>query len=76
MMVLYIKEITRCDHCPNIKKTDTPRAGCADDFTCTKLGRVVKGYVEWESEWKGFRIPLDCPLRGPAKNEPLYDVGL
>lgn len=63
--------IGRCDECPYIEKTSTPRAGFAFDYWCKACldengnPRKIAGYIEYDSgippvpSWCPFKIKED-----------------
>lgn len=54
--------VGRCDVCPLVKKTRTPRTGCAFDYYCKAVNdKKIVGYIEWDSEIPP--IPDWCPFR-------------
>lgn len=58
--------VGRCDECPCVKETRTPRAGFAFDYYCnacqTSNGpRKITGYIEYDSEMPP--VPDWCPFK-------------
>lgn len=67
---MVVVGVGRCDVCPYVKETRTPRAGFAFDYYCnacqTPEGpRKITGYIEYDSEippvpdWCPFKIKED-----------------
>lgn len=53
--------IGRCDDCPFVEVSRTPRAGYAHDYLCSKTNKTIINYVEYDSEIPP--IPDWCPYR-------------
>ena len=53
--------VGRCDECPFVKVSRTPKAGYAHDFVCTKADKTIATYVEYDSEIPP--VPQWCPFR-------------
>lgn len=58
--------VGRCDECPCVKETRTPRAGFAFDYYCNACQtpdgpRKITGYIEYDSEMPP--VPDWCPFK-------------
>lgn len=58
--------VGRCDECPCVKETRTPRAGFAFDYYCNACQtpdgpKKITGYIEYDSEMPP--VPDWCPFR-------------
>ena len=63
---MVVVGVGRCDECPCVKETRTPRAGFAFDYYCnacqTSNGpRKITGYIEYDSEMPP--VPDWCPFK-------------
>ena len=58
--------IGRCDECPFVEVSRTPRAGYAHDYFCTKADKMIMTYVEYDSEIPP--VPQWCPFRVKEDN--------
>lgn len=68
---MVVLSVGRCDECPCVEETRTPRAGYAVDYWCRACRdangnpKQIVGYVEWDSEippvpdWCPFKIQED-----------------